>query len=374
MSRTTTCPVASTLGRANPTQLLVAPANDSGVVQAVVELGFFRAVQPSDLELLRRAREAIGIAVRSSKDRTRLEELLEETQRQSEELQSQQEELRVANEELAEQSQVLKESQVRLESQQAELEQTNSQLEEQASILENQRDELQRAQVALSERAAELARSNQYKSEFLANMSHELRTPLNSSLILAKLLADNKPGTLNEEQVKFAQTIFGAGNDLLALINDILDLSKIEAGKVEVQPESVEHQHSVVETLSRGFEPLARERRLTFTYTIEPGAPERLETDPQRLGQILKNLLSNAFKFTRAGAISLRVSAAPGGQVTFAVQDSGIGIPAEQQEIIFEAFRQADGSTHRKYGGTGSGPVDFAGSRPAVGRRRHGAE
>ena len=347
-------PVASSLGHANPTQLLIAPANDSGVVHAVIELGFFRTLQASDLELLRRGREAIGIAVRSSKDRTRLEELLEETQRQSEELQTQQEELRVANEELAEQSQVLKESQVRLESQQAELEQTNSQLEEQASILENQRDELQRAQLALTERAAELARSNQYKSEFLANMSHELRTPLNSSLILAKLLADNKPGTLNEEQVRFAQTIFGAGNDLLALINDILDLSKIEAGKVEVQPESLSLA-SVVETLSRGFEPLARERRLSFTYTVEPGAPERLETDPQRLGQILKNLLSNAFKFTQEGAISLRVAAAPGGQVTFAVQDSGIGIPSEQQEIIFEAFRQADGSTHRKYGGTGLG-------------------
>jgi CheY-like chemotaxis protein len=249
---------------------------------------------------------------------------------------------------------VLKESQVRLESQQAELEQTNSQLEEQASILENQRDELQRAQLALTERAAELARSNQYKSEFLANMSHELRTPLNSSLILAKLLADNKPGTLNDEQVKFAQTIFGAGNDLLALINDILDLSKIEAGKVEVQPESL-GVASLVETLSRGFEPLARERRLTFTYTVEPGAPERLETDPQRLGQILKNLLSNAFKFTQAGAVSLRVAGTTDGQITFAVQDSGIGIPPEQQEIIFEAFRQADGSTHRKYGGTGLG-------------------
>ena len=347
-------PIASSLGRAKSTQLLIVPASDSGVVHAVVELGFFRPLQPSDLELLRRSREAIGIAIRSSKDRTRLEELLEETQRQSEELQTQQEELRVANEELAEQSQVLRESQVRLEQQQAELEQTNSQLEEQASVLENQRDELQRAQLALTERAGDLARSNQYKSEFLANMSHELRTPLNSSLILAKLLADNKPGTLNEEQVKFAQTIFGAGNDLLALINDILDLSKIEAGKVEVQPESLSIARTV-ETLSRGIEPLARERGLTFTHTVEPGVPERLETDPQRLGQILKNLLSNACKFTEKGVISLRVAATADGQVTFAVQDSGIGIPREQQEIIFGAFRQADGSTHRKYGGTGLG-------------------
>jgi CheY-like chemotaxis protein/CHASE3 domain sensor protein len=347
-------PVVSALVQGTPSRLVIAPASDSGVVQAVIELGFLRALIPSDLEFLRRVRESIGIAVRSSKDRTRLEELLEETQRQSEELQTQQEELRVANEELAEQGQVLKESQARLESQQAELEQTNTQLEEQASILQSQRDELQRAQAALSERAAELTRSNQYKSEFLANMSHELRTPLNSSLILAKLLADNKPGTLNEEQVKFAQTIFSAGNDLLALINDILDLSKIEAGKVEIQPESVTIARAL-DMLTRGLEPQARERGLAFTWTVDPGVPERIETDPQRLGQILKNLLSNALKFTERGAVSLRVSATPEGQVAFAVQDSGIGIPPEQQQIIFEAFRQADGSTHRKYGGTGLG-------------------
>jgi CheY-like chemotaxis protein/CHASE3 domain sensor protein len=347
-------PVASSLGRSNPTYLLIAPANDGPVVQAVIELGFFRQLMPSDLEFLRRVRETIGVAVRSARDRSRLEELLQETQRQSEELQTQQEELRVANEELTEQGQVLKASQARLESQQAELEQTNSQLEEQASILESQRDELQRAQFALSQRAAELARSNQYKSEFLANMSHELRTPLNSSLILAKLLADNKPGNLNEEQVKFAQTIFSAGNDLLALINDILDLSKIEAGKIEVHPESLVITRAV-DALRRNFEPLARERKLTFDFEIDAGTPERIDTDPQRFGQILKNLLSNAFKFTERGGVSLRVSSAPDGFVAFAVQDSGIGIPPEQQEVIFEAFRQADGSTHRKYGGTGLG-------------------
>ena len=268
---------------------------------------------------------------------------------------------------------MLKESQVQLESQQAELEQTNSQLEEQASMLESQRDELQRAQMALTERAAELERANQYKSEFLANMSHELRTPLNSSLILAKLLADNKPGKLNEEQVKFAQTIFGAGNDLLALINDILDLSKIEAGKVEVQPESLSIVRTV-ETLSRGFEPLARERQLAFTYIVEPGAPERLETDPQRLGQILKNLLSNAFKFTENGAISLRVAAGPDGQVIFAVQDSGIGIPPRTAGDHFRGLppgRRQHPSEVRRHG---IGPVDFARPGAAVGRRRHGAE
>jgi CheY-like chemotaxis protein/signal transduction histidine kinase/CHASE3 domain sensor protein len=347
-------PVASTLGETKPSHLVIAPASDNGAVQAVIELGFLRSPRPSDLEFLRRTCGSIGIAVRSSHDRSRLEELLEETQRQSEELQTQQEELRVVNEELAERGQVLKESQARLESQQTELEQTNVQLEEQASILESQRDELQRAQTALSERAAELARSNQYKSEFLANMSHELRTPLNSSLILAKLLADNKPANLTDEQVKFARTIFEAGNELLALINDILDLSKIEAGKVEVNPESVEVARAV-ETWTHGFEPLARERGLAFSHKLDPGAPERIETDPQRLSQILRNLLSNAFKFTAAGGVSLTVSTIPGGQVAFAVQDSGIGIPVEQHEIIFEAFRQADGSTHRKYGGTGLG-------------------
>jgi signal transduction histidine kinase/CheY-like chemotaxis protein/CHASE3 domain sensor protein len=347
-------PVASTLGEARSSHVLIAPASDSGMVQAVIELGFLRPPQPSDLEFLRRTSESIGLAVRSSKDRSRLEELLEETQRQSEELQTQQEELRVANEELAERGQVLKESQARLQSQQGELEQTNVQLEEQASILENQRDELQRAQATLSERAAELARSNQYKSEFLANMSHELRTPLNSSLILAKLLTDNKQGNLTDEQVKFARTIFEAGNELLALINDILDLSKIEAGKVEVRPESVDLARAV-ESWTHGFEPLARERGLAFSHSVDPGAPGFIETDSQRLSQILKNLLSNAFKFTATGGVSLRVSAGPDEQVAFAVQDSGIGIAAEQQEIIFEAFRQADGSTHRKYGGTGLG-------------------
>ena len=347
-------PVVSTLGAGKPAHLLIAPASHSGAVQAVLELGFFRELLPSDRELLQRVRDSIGITVRSSKDRMRLEELLEETQRQSEELQTQQEELRVANEELAEQGQALKESQARLEAQQAELEQTNSQLQEQASVLENQRDELQSAQVSLALRAEELERSNQYKSEFLANMSHELRTPLNSSLILAKLLADNKPGNLNEEQMKFAQTIFAAGNELLALINDILDLAKIDAGKVELQPQSLALA-ATLETLIGGFEPLARERGIAFTYSVDPRAPQRIETDGQRLGQILKNLLSNALKFTASGGISVRVSAAPGGRIAFAVQDTGIGIPREQQEVIFEAFRQADGSTHRKYGGTGLG-------------------
>ncbi len=346
--------VESTLGRSGPVEILAAPASVEGVVHAVVELGFFHRIIPADLELLARGSEALGIAVRASRDRTRLEELLQETQRQAEELQAQQEELRVANEELEEQATALKESQVRLETQQAELEQTNSQLEEQSQLLEIQKDDLTRSQATLSEKADELARANQYKSEFLANMSHELRTPLNSSLILAKLLADNKAGNLTDEQVKFAETISSANNDLLVLINDILDLSKIEAGKVDVNPEPVAVAHAV-DAIAKAFQAPATERNLGFTVSVEPTVPELIHTDPQRLGQILKNLLSNALKFTDAGTVSLHVSAPAPDTISFAVRDTGIGIPEQQLGVIFEAFRQADGSTHRKYGGTGLG-------------------
>ncbi|KRB03082.1 response regulator [Rhizobacter sp. Root16D2] len=347
-------PVTSALGRADPTELLLAPALVDGVVQAVVELGFLHRTHEAEQELLLRVSEALAVAVRTAKDRTRLEELLEETQRQAEELQAQQEELRVSNEELEEQGRVLKESQAQLEAQQAEMEQTNAQLEEQTQLLEHQKDNLAAAQVTLTEKAGELERANQYKSEFLANMSHELRTPLNSTLILAKLLADNKAGNLDAEQVKFAQTIADAGNDLLALINDILDLSKIEAGKVEVQIEPVLVSR-IVESLNANFQPAAQQKGLSFSTAIEPGTPQRIESDAQRVGQVLNNLLSNALKFTAAGEVSVHVAPDGDGMLSFAVRDSGIGIAEHQQEIIFEAFRQADGSTHRKYGGTGLG-------------------
>jgi CheY-like chemotaxis protein/CHASE3 domain sensor protein len=352
-------PIASSIGRAEPRELVVAPATIDGEIQAVVELGFFRTLGAADLDLLARISESLGVAVRSATDRTRLEELLEETQRQAEELQAQQEELRVNNEELEEQSRVLEESQARMETQQAELEQTNTQLEEQAQLLEVQKDELSRAQVVLTERAGDLERANQYKSEFLANMSHELRTPLNSSLILSRLLADNKDGNLTAEQVKFAQTISSAGNDLLALINDILDLSKIESGKVEINPAPLDLA-ATIDTIGKSFQPDARQKNVVLRAIMEPGAPARMETDSQRLGQILKNLISNALKFTDKGEVSLHVSAATlgphaGAAVAFTVRDSGIGIAVHQHEIIFEAFRQADGSTHRRYGGTGLG-------------------
>jgi CheY-like chemotaxis protein/signal transduction histidine kinase/CHASE3 domain sensor protein len=347
-------PVASAVGRGTPRELLLAPSMVDGVVYGAIELGFLHRVTPSDLELLARVSASLAIAVRSSKDRSQLEALLEETQRQAEALQVQQEELRVSNEELEEQERVLKASQVQLETQQTELEQTNAYLEEQTQNLENQKEELSQAQAVLTDKAIELERANRYKTEFLANMSHELRTPLNSTLILAKLLADNQGGNLTDEQVKFAQTISGAGNDLLTLINDILDLSKIEAGKVDVNVETIAIA-PLVEGLAATMEPQARQKGLALSASIQAGTPERMATDGQRLGQILKNLLSNALKFTETGKVSLLVSQETPETLSFAVRDTGIGIAQHQQELIFEAFRQADGSTHRKYGGTGLG-------------------
>ncbi|WP_257388464.1 CHASE3 domain-containing protein, partial [Tahibacter caeni] len=347
-------PLRSGLGRGDVGELLILPAIDGGVVQAVLEFGFLRPVREAEKELLRRAGDSFALAVRTAKDRLRVQELLEETQQQAEELQTQQEELRVSNEELEEQSSALRASRAQLENQQSELEQSNVQLQELAQQLEHQRDQLARSQVSLIDKAAELERTNTYKSEFLANMSHELRTPLNSTLILAKLLADNKQGNLTEEQVKFAQTIASAGQDLLAIINDILDLAKIEAGKVELNREKV-NIAAAADALMRVFRPVADEKGLRLHGEIEPGTPAELVTDPLRLGQILRNLLSNAIKFTEFGEVRLRVGADERGQLQFAVHDTGIGISEAQLESVFEAFRQADGSTHRKYGGTGLG-------------------
>ncbi len=334
-------------GDAAPEQVVLIPAAVDGLTYAVVELGYIKPIAPRTRELFERIGETLALAVRSAEYKTRLRELLEETQRQGEELQTQQEELKVQNEELEQQTKVLQDSQVKLSSQQAELEQINSQLEEQTQALVVQRDDLARAQT-------EVQRASAYKSEFLANMSHELRTPLNSSLILAKLLADNREGNLSDEQIKYAQTIYSAGNDLLTLINDILDLSKIEAGKLDVRTETVAVQR-VVDELSTIFQPVAKEKKLALTVEIGPGVPDTIVTDPTRLQQILKNLLSNALKFTEQGGVIVRVGRRHGGMVAFEVQDTGIGIPETQQGVIFEAFRQADGRTNRKYGGTGLG-------------------
>ncbi|MDB5929287.1 MAG: response regulator [Polaromonas sp.] len=346
--------VSSGLGQAAPRHLLVVPLPHEKQVAGVVELAFLRPLVPRDLELVRLVANIIGTALHGAVYRQRLQDALAETQQLNEELQVQQEELRTANEELEEQSRALTQSQVTLENQQAELEQTNVQLAEQALALDHKNEALEHAQALLEARAEELARASRYKSEFLANMSHELRTPLNSSLILAKLLSENPKGNLTEEQVRFAQSIYSAGNDLLDLINDILDISKVEAGKLELVPEQLALAR-LVDSIKSTFEPLAQNKKLAFEVQIDPGTPPALVTDRQRVEQVLKNLLSNAIKFTERGAVRLRVSPLPGGGIALAVQDSGIGIRRDQQEIIFEAFRQADGTTSRRYGGTGLG-------------------
>ena len=346
--------VGSALGETAPRELLIAPVSNFGKIKGVIEIGFLHGVSDRDVRFMETLAAPLGAAVANVLHRQRLQAALEEQQALNEELQVQQEELRTANEELEEQSRALEESQSALENQQAALEQTNERLAEQAANLDNKNTALVQVQEQLRDRALELERASRYKSEFLANMSHELRTPLNSSLILAKLLADNAAGNLDEEQVRFAQTIYSAGNDLLNLINDILDISKVEAGKLELVPENLVLRR-VVEALARTFEPLARQKHLDFVLDVAPNVPASIHTDRQRLEQILKNLLSNAVKFTDKGQVKLTVSANGDGWIQFAVQDSGIGIAPEQQDKIFDAFHQADGSTARKYGGTGLG-------------------
>jgi CheY-like chemotaxis protein len=345
--------VNSGLGHAVPASVLLAPVHGDAGVNGVVELALLRPVSQRDVDFLNLVAGNIGTAIEATLARQRIQEVLAETQQLNEELQVQQEELRTANEELEEQSRVLEESQASLENQKAELEQTNEQLAEQSLILDQKNASLGIAQQQLEERANELEKASQYKSQFLANMSHELRTPLNSSLILAKLLAENAAGNLNEEQVRFANTIYSAGNDLLNLINDILDISKVEAGKLELVPEHVPLRH-LVDGIAMTFNPLAAQKKLEFHAVLDPEAPETMYTDRQRLEQILKNLMSNALKFTSTGSIVLSVGGAEG-QVRFSVQDTGIGIRKEDQQAIFEAFQQADGTTSRKYGGTGLG-------------------
>ncbi|NBA96314.1 response regulator [Pseudomonas sp. R5(2019)] len=346
--------VNSGLGDGSPRTILVVPTSNDGQINGVVELGFLRAVTDRDVEFLQLIAGNIGTSIEAARYRQRLQEVLAETQQLNEELQVQQEELKTANEELEEQSRVLKESQAHLETQQAELEQTNEQLAAQRDALDQKNAELNCVQIQLQERAEELQRSSKYKSEFLANMSHELRTPLNSSLILAKLLAENPQDNLSAEQVTFAESIYSAGNDLLNLINDILDIAKVEAGKLDVRPENT-HVGRLAEGMRVMFEPLAADKRLTFSVVVEPDAPVQLFTDRQRVEQIIKNLLSNALKFTERGSVSLTVARQPGEGVALRVQDSGIGIADNQQQRIFEAFHQADGTTNRRYGGTGLG-------------------
>ncbi len=346
----------STLVKSKPERAVIVPAVVEGRTVALFELAFASKYDDNSVEVLNRVSELIGVTVRSSDYRSNLQRLLEETQRQSEELQAQSEELRVANEELEEQSKALQESQSRLELQQAEVEQTNTQLEEQAQMLEVQKTELEQAKADLILRANDLEKASQHKSDFLANMSHELRTPLNSTLILAKILSENKEENLTDDQVKYAETIHSAGHDLLNLIDDILDLSKIEAGYMEIQPENL-YVKKVTDEMQNIFAPVTDKRGIKLVIDIESKCPKKIYTDSKRLEQILKNLLSNACKFTETGHVKLGVqcSAVPKGQIKFYVEDTGIGIDLEKQKDVFGAFKQADGTTSRKFGGTGLG-------------------
>jgi len=338
---------ASALGSSPPKHIVIAPAAAEGVVNAVAELGFLKEPDKPTLLLLEQIADTIGVAVRAARFREQLQILLAQTQRQAEELGAQSEELRVSNEELEEQSRALRESQTRLENSQAELEQINS-------ALEKQRDDLASATQAAAERAREADQANRSKSQFLANMSHELRTPLNSLLILAKLLADNPQTNLSDEQVRFARTIYDSGNDLLTLINDILDLSKVEAGQIDVRPETFAVAE-FAETMQRSFEALARDKNLAFEIVVDAQAPDHITVDRRRLDQIVRNLLANSFKFTEAGSVALRIEWLSEDRLAFAVADTGIGIAQEHQTRVFEAFQQADGTISRKFGGTGLG-------------------
>ena len=359
--------ISSGLGESAPVNLIVLPIIFEEQVLAVIELASFRAFSEVNQTFLEQLVETLGVVLNTITATMRTEELLEqsqslaqELQSQSEELQAQQDELKRSNQELESQAQSLKASEELLQTQQEELRQTNEELEDKAAELaerntsiERKNSEIELARVGLEDKAAQLALSSKYKSEFLANMSHELRTPLNSLLILANLLAENPEGNLSDKQREFAETIHGAGSDLLTLINDILDLSKVEAGKMDVDPTGVPVSR-LVDEVRRGFEAIAADKSLDFAVTLDDDAPAVLYTDDGRVQQVLKNLLSNAFKFTSRGGVTMRVSPAPKG-IAFVVADTGIGIADDKLRVIFEAFQQADGTTSRKYGGTGLG-------------------
>ncbi|GAA4085334.1 response regulator [Mucilaginibacter panaciglaebae] len=324
-------------------------------LKGVIEVAYRDLINDQVKDYLGLVSNDIGISVNTAQARTIMHDLYEETQQQAEELAAQQEEMRVTNEELMNKTEMLEASEEELRVQQEELRTINAELEEKASLLEEKNQAIEEARAAINTKVEELETTGKYKSEFLANMSHELRTPLNSILVLARILKDNKPANLSEDQIKYASVIFNAGNDLLTLINDILDLSKIESGKLEIQNEDVRIS-DILTDIESLFAEVAANKQIRFTTSIK-NAPETIFTDKMRVEQVIKNLLSNAFKFTaEQGAIAIAVDAGKSPQtVAFSIKDTGIGIASDKQKVIFEAFQQADGSTSRKYGGTGLG-------------------
>ncbi|MEO8875974.1 MAG: ATP-binding protein, partial [Polyangiaceae bacterium] len=351
--------ISSGLGEAHPLTIIVLPVLFEGEVKGVIELASFHPFSPIHQLFLSQLTESIGVVLNVIIANMRTEELLQQSQGLTTELQIQSKELTVQQDELMR-------SNLALEKQALELEEKARQLANQNRKVEEKNREVEQARVAVEDKATQLALISKYKSEFLANMSHELRTPLNSLLILAKMLADNGEHTLSDKQVECAKTIYGSGVDLLSLINEILDLSKVESGKMRVEPRTIPLAE-IADFVTRTFEPVAQEKKLALSVELAPEVSD-LSTDPQRLQQILKNLLSNAFKFTDSGSVTLKVFRPETGMrfdlptltvsehiLAFEVRDTGIGIPKDKQKIVFEAFQQLDGNTNRKYGGTGLG-------------------
>ena len=346
----------SSLLREQIFEAVIVPFYFNRKLKGVFEIGFNTGIDEKAETYIKAIGNVVGIAINTAQSRSIMRDLIEETQQQAEELEAQQEEMRVTNEELMHKTQMLQASEEELRVQQEELRTTNAELEEKASLLEGKNHVIEVARKSIDLKMRELEATGKYKSEFLANMSHELRTPLNSILVLARILKDNKPENLTEDQIKYASVIFNAGNDLLTLINDILDLSKIESGKLELQNEKVAI-NDIVKDCEMLFAEIANSKNITYTAAKDDNLPQFMVTDKTRTEQIIKNLLSNAFKFTPAnGSVALQVKLADRGRkLAFVVKDTGIGIATDKQKVIFEAFQQADGSTSRKYGGTGLG-------------------
>lgn len=340
-------------GEIKPQSVIAIPLHFNRKLKGVIELAGMQPYSAIKKAFLESASYNTGIAIQTVQSREKVQELLEETQSQAEELQAQHSELENINSELEAQAEKLQASEEELKVQQEELQQANSELEERSRLLEEKNELILERNLEIQRKADDLALSTRYKSEFLANMSHELRTPLNSILLLSRLMSENHEENLSEEQIEYARVIQSSGKGLLTLIDEILDLSRIESGKMDLEYGSVQ-MTSISDEIQSLFKPIAKDKGIGFSVTVAQNVPAIMETDRLRLDQILRNLISNALKFTRAGSVQLDIFYLDR-SIYFAVKDTGIGIPQEKHATIFEAFQQADGSTRRQYGGTGLG-------------------